>query len=131
MLSDYNSRCLGVSLAIYLIAVTFGLMLFVLPVLLANRPTKYENPGLAVYDPPPGTLLIPQRARNSFPLAFLKHEDLVDPTLVASLNARAKKAEKPRHLASHSGPRVRPEAPSENKRYAQPANSGRSLFSFF
>jgi hypothetical protein len=131
MLSDHNSRCLGVSLAIYLIAVAFGLVLFVSPVLLANGPTKFDNPGLAAYDPPPGTVLIPQRARNSFPLAFLKHEEIVDPALVAELNAKAKKAEMSHHLASRTGQSVRPEAPSQNTRYAQPANSGRSFFSLF
>jgi hypothetical protein len=131
MLSDQSNQGLGLSLAIYLIAVTFGLMLFVSPILLANGPTKYNNPGLAAYDPPPGTLLIPQRARNSFPLAFLKYEDLVDPAMVASLSPKAKKAEKPHRLASRSVQRVRPNAPAENTRLAQPANSGRSFFSFF
>jgi hypothetical protein len=129
MLSEHNNRCLGVSLAIYLIVVTFDLMMFVVPVLLANGPTKFDNPGIAAYDPPPGTLLI-SRARNLFPLAFLKHDDLFDPAMVAAPNARSKNAEKPHHLANRSVQRVRPEAPSENTRFVQPANSGCSFFSF-
>ena len=118
-------------MAIYLVALLCGLLLFVLPVLVISGPSKFENAGMAAYDPPPGTLLIPQRARNAAPLALLQHDDLVDSALAAELNAKAKKAEKPHQSASGVGQRVRPKAPPAGLRYAQPANSGRSIFLLF
>src|ERR1700687_1968564 len=130
MSSDHNQG-LGVSVAIYMIALVCGLALFVLPVLVISGPSKFENVGIAAYEPPPGTLLIPQRARNAGPLAVLQHEDLVDSTLAAELNAKAKKAGKPRQSASGVAQQVRPKAPPAGTRYAQPAYSGHPNFSLF
>jgi hypothetical protein len=130
MNSEHNQG-LGVSVAIYLVALVCGLALFVLPVLVISGPSKFENAGMAAYEPPPGTLLIPQRARNAGPLAVLQHDDLVDPALAAELNAKAKKTEKPHQLASGVGQWVHPKAPPAGMRYAQPANSGRPYFSLF
>jgi hypothetical protein len=130
-MSFEHTRGLGVSVAIYLVAMVCSLTLFVVPVLLANGSKTFDNPGLAAYDPPPGTLVIPQRARYALPLAFLKHDDIVETAMLAKVNANAKKAEKPRQLASRTGQRVRSERPPTDMRYAQPGNSGRSFFSLF
>jgi hypothetical protein len=122
-MNSEHTQGLGGSVAIYLVALACGLSLFVLPVLFASG-QKYDNAGMAAYDPPPGTLLIPQRARNAVPLALLKHDDLVDSALAAEMNAKSKKTEKPHHLA-------RPKAPAADMRYAQPVNNGRPFLSLF
>jgi hypothetical protein len=130
-MTSEHDQGLGVSIAIYMVAMVCGLALFVLPVLLVNWPGKGVNVGMAAYQQPPGTLLIPKPARYSSLLVYLKHDDIVDPALLADMNAKVKELEKPQRLASRTGQRVRSTAPPANLRYAQPVNSNRSFFTFF
>lgn len=131
MLVDHPDQGLVTSLAVYIIAIAFGLVVIVVPVLLFNGPTKFHNPGVAAYNPPAGTLLIPVSDRNSFPLALLKQEDIAAPTQIAARKVKSDKPEKAPRLENRGGHRVSPKAPSENTRYALPTNNGRWPFSFF
>jgi hypothetical protein len=77
------------SVLIY-VTVLFGVLaLFFLPVYYANGPTVLQNSDAeSVHE----TLAV--RASGSFPLAVLKHDDIVDSATLAALNA------KPKHVAA-------------------------------
>jgi hypothetical protein len=84
-----ESRDLAVSVVIYLIAIAFGLALFVVPIYLLSRPTVLENAGApAVQSVDRG--LAARSGRDRFPVAHLKAETIVDPDTVAELNAKTK-----------------------------------------
>jgi len=127
MISEHDQG-LGISIAIYMVAVVCGLALFLVPVFLANTPRIIANAGMAAYEPPPGTLLIPRPARYSSAQAVLFRDETVDPVLLAIANAKVKSADKPHQLASRRGQRVGLKAPPAPTRYAQPTNIGRSFF---
>src|SRR5665213_492337 len=87
-----DSEGLGLSVLIYMAAILGGLALIAGPVYLVNRPQVYENPRLPTIGP-----LSSGSAR--VPLALLKHEPIVDPKIVAALNAKTKKTEP--HRTTH------------------------------
>ena len=86
-----SDQGLGLSVAIYAVALVCGLALFVMPVVWANGPRVYDNPGVGASRMPGG----PAYAhRSGFPLAKLQEQQIVSPAMLAELNAKVKK-EKP------------------------------------
>lgn len=90
--SEYEG--LGLSLVIYMAAIAGALAVAALPVYLANRPQVYENPPLARANPLLNGPIVGNRVSTGVPLAMLKREIIVDPAIIAALNAKAEKAEK-------------------------------------
>jgi hypothetical protein len=74
-------------------AIIGALALVALPVYLANRPQVYENPPLARADPLLSGPIIGERVSTRIPVALLRHETIVDPKVVAALNAKLKEPE--------------------------------------
>ena len=118
---------MGLSVAIYAIAMMCGLALFVVPIIWANSARVYENPGVAATHRPGG----PVRADHggAYPLAALHSPEIVSSAMLAELNATAKK-EKPvvRHAsrpARRSYAQAQDEAPEQ-----RPARRF-GFFSFF
>jgi hypothetical protein len=76
------------------VAILFGALgLFALPVYYANQPTVLKNPDAATV----GDMLAARAGR--FPLAMLKHDDIVNSTTLAALNAKPKHATAAHHPA--------------------------------
>ncbi|HEY5380533.1 MAG TPA: hypothetical protein VIJ78_13495 [Pseudolabrys sp.] len=94
-----DSEGLGLSVLIYMAAILGGLALIAGPVYLVNRPQVYENPRLARADPLLNGPIVGKRVSTRVPLALLKHEPIVDPKIVAALNAKTKKTEP--HRTTH------------------------------
>lgn len=117
-----------VSIAIYMVAVVCGLALFLVPVFLFNAPRTIANAGMAAYEPPPGTLLIPQPAQYSSPQAALIRDETINPGSLGNAIAKVKNADTSHRLASRGGQRVGLKLRPADIRYAQPTNSSRSLF---
>ena len=91
---NHNDQGMGLSLAVYALAIFGGLALFVFPVLWASSATVHENPGVQAASLPGG----PHRAQ--FPLAMLKRQQIVDQTALNELNAKsAQKAPAPHRVA--------------------------------
>ncbi|MBI1203913.1 MAG: hypothetical protein GC182_15540 [Rhodopseudomonas sp.] len=90
-----------------------ALAAFAIPVYYATRPQVYDNPPLADSDPLLNSPIIGERDVARMPLAVLHHRVIVDPKMVAALNAEIKKAapvrqatakaatESPAHMAEH------------------------------
>lgn len=119
---------LGLSVLVYAAALLFGLAAIVLPVIYMNGPKVLENPDAASVH----AMLAEGHEGNSFPLAFLHHDPIVDPATVAALNAKVKQ---PRREVARSTPRPREETSSHAPRSV--ADLGyerqprRSFFPFF
>jgi hypothetical protein len=86
-----EAKDLAVSVLIYMVAILFGLSLFVVPIYLLSRPTVVENAGV------PALARAVQRTARSghanFPVARLKRETIVNPATLAELNAKAKQSD--------------------------------------
>lgn len=124
-----ESEGLGLSVLIYMGAILGALALLALPVYLANRPQVYDNPTLpplAQTDPLLNGPIVGKRVSTRVPLALLKRETIVDPKLVAALNARAEKAPV-RHVATVRHARGTPVAELQ----PEPRHSGFFLFRLF
>ena len=94
---NHNDQGMGLSVAVYAIAMIGGLALFVLPVLWASGATVYDNPGVKA-GAPGGPIYAHHQAQ--FPLAVLKKQQIVDQTALNELNAKsAQKAPAPRRVA--------------------------------
>lgn len=83
---------MGLSLAVYAIAMLCGLAACVLPVVWANSGRAYDNPGLTAANMPGGPLRADNRA--AYPLTALHSPQIVSPAMLAELNAKTTK-EKP------------------------------------
>jgi hypothetical protein len=119
---------MGLSVVVYAIAMMCGLALFVMPVLWANSPRVYENPGVSALRTPGGPAYAYRQAQ--FPLANLKEEQIVSPAMLAELNAKAKN-EKPQRTARSSAPSHRSYAQVQDEHAEQrPARRG-FFFSLF
>jgi hypothetical protein len=94
-----ESEGLGLSVLVYMAALTGTLAVLAVPAYFATRPVVYANPPLARSDPLRGPI-VGARLDTPFPLARLERATLVDPTIAAGLSARAKKAE-PEHRVTH------------------------------
>lgn len=84
---------LGLSVLIYVTAILGGLAVMALPVYMAVKPTVYDNPPLVRADPLLNGPVIGSREVARAPLAVLKHRTIVDPKVVAALNAKIKQPE--------------------------------------
>jgi hypothetical protein len=85
-----EAKDLAVSVLIYMVAIVFGLSLFVVPLYLATRPTVVENAGASAATQTVDRALVDRSSRKRFPVANLKHETIVNPATIAELNAKAK-----------------------------------------
>src|SRR5664279_5021006 len=93
-----DSEGLGLSLAIYLAAIACVFVLIAVPVYWANGPTVYDNPPLARSGPLMNGPIVGRQVSSAVPLVMLKRQAIVDPAMLAGLNAKAEKqAAKPRH----------------------------------
>ena len=95
---------LGLSVLIYMSAILGGLALFAVPAYVATRPQVYANPPLARANPLLNGPVIGERDLAPAPLAILKHRIIVDPKIVAALNAKIKQPEQ-RRAASQEAQR--------------------------
>jgi hypothetical protein len=118
---------MGLSLAVYAIAMMCGLALFVMPVIWANSARVYDNPGVTAANVPGG----PARSDHpsQYPLASLHAQQIVSPAMLAELNAKVKK-EKPRRTARAAAPAHRYAQAQEELAEQRPARRP-FFFSFF
>jgi hypothetical protein len=125
----HSDEGMGLSVAVYAIAMMCGLALFVLPVMWANGARVYDNPGVAAAHLPGG----PIRAdnRSEYPLASLHTQQIVSPAMLAELNTKARK-EKPavRH-ASRPALQHYAQADREDEAPTPHRRRGFFLFSLF
>lgn len=128
-LQEIADEGLGGSVAIYAGAVLGVLGVIAVPIYFAVSPQVYENPPLEPLDPLLQGPIIGNRVSTPMPLAYLKHEVLVDPKYVAELNARLKKREAPPQVAQPT--RVRERGPAVAELPERRERSGFSLFNLF
>jgi hypothetical protein len=83
-----EARDLAGSVVIYMIAILFGLALFVVPFYWLSRPTVVENAGAPVQRV--DRALAARSGKERFPVANLKPQTIVSPATIAELNAKAK-----------------------------------------
>lgn len=96
---------LGGSVAIYMGAVMGALALIAVPVYVAVAPQVYDNPPPEPLDPLLNGPIVGSRVSTPMPLAQLKPQVIVDPKVIAELNARAKPRPEPsRHQVAHPVP---------------------------
>jgi hypothetical protein len=117
---------MGLSLAVYAIAMMCGLALFVMPVIWANSARVYDNPGAAAVPGGP----VRQDHPAQYPLASLHQQQIVSPAMLAELNAGVKK-EKPRRTARASAPSHRNYAQAQEEPAEQRPARRPFFFSFF
>jgi hypothetical protein len=124
-----NDEGMGLSVAIYALAMICGLALVVGPVYWANSTTVYENPGISALSSPAGPSYATRRAE--FPIAKLKTQQIVSPEMLAELDAKTK-TEKPVRRASSSTTRTHRYAQADHDAPVEQRPARRpSLFSFF
>ncbi|MBS0248705.1 MAG: hypothetical protein JSR61_18970 [Proteobacteria bacterium] len=117
-------------MAIYMGAIVAALGVMAVPVYWAVAPQVYDNPPPEPLDPLLNGPIVGKRVSTPIPLAFLKHPDIVDPKLVAELNAKAKPASRPRHDVVHK-PARRERAAAVAELPDRPERSGFFLFNLF
>lgn len=118
---------LGLSVLIYVAAIFGGLAVLGLPIYLALKPTVYDNPPLAQADPLLNGPVIGARQVARAPLAMLKHRVIVDPEVVAALNAKIKQPAP--HVSHQTAQRPRGQSVAENRDMPQrPASFFQLLF---
>jgi len=125
---------LGFSVAIYMGAMLGALAVIAVPVYYAVAPQVYENPAPEPLDPLLNGPIVGKRVSTPVPLAMLKHPQIVDPKLVAELNAKldtkTREAKPARHEVAHQAVRrERPAAVAELPE--RPERSGFFLFNLF
>lgn len=121
---------LGLSLAIYMGAIVAMMGVLAVPVYMALGPQVYDNPRPEPLDPLLNGPIVGQRVSAAIPVALLKREPLVDPKVVAALNAKVRQAEPARHQVAHQPVHRQPAAAVAEAR-EPPQRSGFSLFSLF
>lgn len=125
---------LGFSVAIYMGAMLGTLGVIAVPVYYAVAPKVYDNPPPEPLDPLLNGPIVGKRVSTPVPLAMLKHPEIVDPKLVAELNAKldakTREAKPARHEVAHQAVRrERPAAVAELPE--RPERSGSFLFNLF
>lgn len=93
-----DSEGLGLSVLVYMAAITGTLAVLAVPAYFATRPLVYDNPPLVRSDLARSGPIVGARVDAPFPLARLERSTLADTTITAGLSARVKKAE-PTHTA--------------------------------
>ena len=116
---------LGLSVLIYMSAILGGLALFAVPAYVATRPQVYANPPLARANPLLNGPVIGERDLAPAPLAILKHRIIVDPKIVAALNAKITRSNSPSSGAQRL--RWRSGRPDKRSRKFGISRSGRRL----
>jgi hypothetical protein len=119
-----DSEGLGLSVLVYMAAMTGALALFALPVYLAAQPTVYDNPPLARGDL--NGPVIGYRGSAGFPLAFLKKQTIVDPAIVAALNPKVAKSAQTKNASHRTAQRSKVTSMAE----VQPERQRRPFFLF-
>lgn len=129
-MGNSESEGLGLSLLVYMAAILGALAVLAVPVYFIIKPEVYANPTLARSDLLGGPI-VGSRLDTPFPLARLEHAIIVDPAMVAGLNARTKKSKsEPAHRAPQRAarqPTGTPVADLQNER-RRPTFSLFSLF---
>lgn len=122
---------LGVSVAIYMGAILGTLGVIAVPVYYAIAPQVYDNPPPRPLDPLLNGPIVGNRVSGPAPLALLKHPAIVDPAVVAALNAKtAQRTEPVRRQAAHQ-PARRERAAAVAQLPERPERSGFFLFNLF
>lgn len=124
-----ESEGLGLSLLIYVAAIVGVLATVALPVYIANAPRVYDNPPLANADPLLNGPIIGKRVSTRVPLARLHRRIIVDPAVVAALNAKIIKSEPVRHAVRRNEDRARRTPVAELR--AEPRHATFFLFRLF
>jgi len=119
-----DSEGLGLSLLIYMAAIIGALAVFALPLYWLVQPTVLENLPLARGDL--NGPVIGYRGPTSFPLALLHKPTIVDPAVVAALNANAAKSSPTKHASHRIAQRPRTTSMAE----VQPERQRRPFFLF-
>jgi hypothetical protein len=101
-----ESEGLGLSLLLYAAAIAGVLTAVALPVYIANAPRVYDNPPLANADPLLNGPIIGKRVSTRVPLARLHHKTIVDPAVIATLNANVEKPEPVHHTVRRTADRA-------------------------
>jgi hypothetical protein len=117
---------LGLSLLLYFGVMMAALAIFAVPIYWLNAPTVYPNPQLASTASSGGPAY-EFRQRHEFPLSMLKAQPIVDAAMLAQVNAKNAKAEKPVHAASRSARHYAQAPDSDTPERSAP----RSFFSLF
>jgi hypothetical protein len=108
---------LGLSLGVYVGAMLLGLGAIVGPMLWTyGGTTEYENPALPSYDITSSKPLFSQQ--RQIPLARLTRQEIVDPAMLAALNARTTKTAKvhERTAPTHTARTAYAQAPEADER---------------
>ncbi len=90
-MNDSDNDGLGLSVALYAGAILVVLAALAVPTYLAIKPEVYDNPPLARADPLLNGPIVGNRVSTRVPLVRLKQEVLIDPAILATLNAKARK----------------------------------------
>ncbi len=114
-----QSEGLGLSLALFMGAILGVLALLAVPVWLAARPVVYDNPVLAKRDPLLNGPIVGHRDDRAIPLAMLKHQQLIDPKVVAALNAKLVETKLPGSKLAKADNAERPESHRPARRTAE------------
>ncbi|MCW5694570.1 MAG: hypothetical protein KIT48_19600 [Pseudolabrys sp.] len=122
---------LGWAVAIYMAAMMGTLGALAVPVYYAVSPQVYENPPPEPLDPLLNGPIVGKRVSTPVPLALLKHPELVDPKLVAELNAKMNGKSKPARHEVAQQPARRERAAAVAELPDRPERSGFFLFNLF
>jgi hypothetical protein len=128
-MNNSDSEGLGLSMLIYAGAIVVALTTITVPVYYANTAQVYDNPPPPPADPLLNGPIIGDREPARHPLAILKHRVIVDPKVVAALNAKVKKATPEPHVAEHV--ERRPVNVSRSEPRPEPRHSTFFLFRLF
>lgn len=122
----HSDEGMGLSVAVYALAMICGLALFAFPVVWANSARVYENPGVsALRSAAPSAYA---NRHSEFPIANLDTPEIVSPAMLAELNANGKKEKPARRTAAQPSHRSYAQAQDEPGEQ-RPARRG--FFSFF
>jgi hypothetical protein len=102
VMTTSESEGLGLSILIYMVAITGALAAAAVPVYMANAPQVYDNPKIVRANPLLDGPIVGNRVPTRVPLAVLKRETIVDPAILASVKATAKKEVAAVHPAPHA-----------------------------
>jgi hypothetical protein len=124
-ISGHDSNNWEISLLWYFLQLMAGAACIFLLLYELYRPTVYANPGLAAYEPPPGTVLLPLPGKHDAPILAAMPDETLDR---GASPVQAQANDKPKH-AEHSRARTASrrrapgEAPSRNEGYRDRGNA--------
>ena len=127
--NELGREGLGGSVAIYMGAILGALGLIAVPVYIAAAPQVYENPRPEPLDPLLQGPIVGSRVSTPMRLVKLRQEVIVDPKLLAELNAKVRKTDPKHHQAIRTPVRERGPALAELPERRE--RSGFFLFNLF